>query len=55
MTTSAPEQSFGVALDRPAAPPPGEVEFIAHETRPAGVGSLIPAVKLPSAAILAGS
>ena len=55
MTTSAPEQSFGVALDRPTAPPPGEVAFIARETRPTGMGSLITAVKLPSAAVLAGS
>ena len=55
MTTFAPEQSLGAALDRPTAPPPREVAFIARETRPTGVGPLIPAVKLPSAAILAGS
>ena len=46
---------MGLALDRPTEPPPGEVAVIARDTRPTGVGALIPAVKLPSEAILAGS
>ena len=36
-------------------PVPQQVAFIARETRPTGVGPESPAVKLPSAATLAGS